>query len=157
MILRKISRLVANIADFTAWPAVRLLPSSHGPRGHLQDCHHHTVWHVWVTESSLWAPEGWEHLPEINGFHPWRATLLFHLCKSGGRGALSFFSISWSEFVSLFVHLTQPIKKNFKKSFLLIYFLVIFNIGFDGYYTVRTDEGQPRPKYIFNKHLYFFN
>ena len=37
-------------------------------------------------------------------------------------------------------------------------FLVIFNkkkinffTDFDGYYIVRTDEGQPRPKYIFKK------
>ena len=26
-----------------------------------------------------------------------------------------------------------------------------FFYRFDGYYIVRTDEGQPRPKYIFNK------
>ena len=34
-----------------------------------------------------------------------------------------------------------------------------FIIDFDGYYVVRTDEGQPRPKYIFNKcgtNIYFF-
>ena len=31
-------------------------------------------------------------------------------------------------------------------------------MDFDGYYIVRTDEGQPRPKYIFNKcgtNIYF--
>ena len=34
-----------------------------------------------------------------------------------------------------------------------------FFVDFDGYYIVRTDEGQPRPKYIFNKcgtNMYFF-
>ena len=30
-------------------------------------------------------------------------------------------------------------------------FLHFLKINFDGYYIVRTDEGQPRPKYIFNK------
>ena len=49
--------------------------------------------------------------------------------------------------------------------FLFVYFLVIFYIfkiffiDFDGYYIVRADEGQPRPKYIFNKcgtNIYFF-
>jgi len=30
-------------------------------------------------------------------------------------------------------------------------FLHFFLLDFDGYYIVRTDEGQPRPKYIFNK------
>ena len=38
-------------------------------------------------------------------------------------------------------------------------FLTFFIIDFDGYYIVRTDEGQPRPKYIFNKcgtNIYFF-
>ena len=49
---------------------------------------------------------------------------------------------------------------------MFVYFLVIFNkhflhffIDFDGYYIVRTDEGQPIPKYIFNKcgtNIYFF-
>ena len=36
---------------------------------------------------------------------------------------------------------------------------LFFFIDFDGYYIVRTDEGQPRPKYIFNKcgtNIYFF-
>ena len=59
----------------------------------------------------------------------------------------------------------QP-KKFFEIIFLLVYFLVIltnflniFFIDFDGYYIVRTDEGQPRPKYIFNKcgtNIYYF-
>ena len=31
------------------------------------------------------------------------------------------------------------------------YIFFIFLIDFDGYYIVRTDEGQPRPKYIFFK------
>ena len=42
--------------------------------------------------------------------------------------------------------------------FLIIFFVCLFSFGFnnffidfDGYYVVRTDEGQPRPKYIFNK------
>ena len=47
--------------------------------------------------------------------------------------------------------------------FLFVYLLVIFTffyffIDFDGYFIVRTDEGQPRPKYIFNKcrtNIYF--
>ena len=30
-------------------------------------------------------------------------------------------------------------------------FLTYFIIDFDSYYIVRTDEGQPRPKYFFNK------
>ena len=36
---------------------------------------------------------------------------------------------------------------------------MIFIIDFDGYYIVRTDEAQPRPKYIFHKcgsNIYFF-
>ena len=36
---------------------------------------------------------------------------------------------------------------------------LFFFIDFDGYYIVRTDEGQPRPKYILNKcgtNIYFF-
>ena len=36
---------------------------------------------------------------------------------------------------------------------------IIFFTDFDGYYIVRTDKGQPRPKYIFNKcetNIYFF-
>ena len=50
----------------------------------------------------------------------------------------------------------------FEYSFLFVYLLVIFFtffLDFDGYYIVRTDEGQPRPKYIFNKcgtNIYFF-
>ena len=43
----------------------------------------------------------------------------------------------------------------FEQSFLFVYFF----IDFDGYYIVRTDEGQPSPKYIFNKcgtNIYFF-
>ena len=31
-----------------------------------------------------------------------------------------------------------------------LHFLFFF-IDFDVYYIIRTDEGQPRPKYIFNK------
>ena len=45
--------------------------------------------------------------------------------------------------------------------FILLWFLTIFLsiLNFDGYYITRTDEGQPRPKYIFNKcgtNIYFF-
>ena len=47
--------------------------------------------------------------------------------------------------------------------FLFVYlfcvFLHFYFIDFDGYYIVRTDEGLPRPKYIFNKcgtNIYFF-
>ena len=43
--------------------------------------------------------------------------------------------------------------------FLFLWFLTFFLIDFDGYYIVRTDESQPRPKYIFNKcgtNIYFF-
>ena len=40
-----------------------------------------------------------------------------------------------------------------KSSFFFDYFLVVFTdfffIDFDGYYIVKTDEGQPRPKYIY--------
>ena len=39
------------------------------------------------------------------------------------------------------------------------HFFIFFFIDFDGYYVVRTDEDQPRPKYIFNKsgtNIYFF-
>ena len=39
-----------------------------------------------------------------------------------------------------------------------LHFLFFF-IDFDVYYIIRTDEGQPRPKYIFNKcgtNIYFF-
>ena len=57
------------------------------------------------------------------------------------------FSISWFPF-GLFA---GPFKKKFKQSFLFVYFLVVFNIDFDGYFILRTDEGQPRLKYIFNK------
>ena len=32
-------------------------------------------------------------------------------------------------------------------------FLTFFIIDFDGYFIVRTDEGQPRPKYIFNNSI----
>ena len=38
-------------------------------------------------------------------------------------------------------------------------FLTIFFFDFDGYYIDRTDEGHPKPKYIFNKcgtNIYFF-
>jgi len=34
--------------------------------------------------------------------------------------------------------------------FIFLWFLTFIIIHFDGYYIVRTDEGQPRPKYIFN-------
>ena len=47
-----------------------------------------------------------------------------------------------------------------RNSFVLVIFTFIyFFIDFNGYYIVRTDEGQPRPKYIFNKcgtYIYFF-
>ena len=38
-------------------------------------------------------------------------------------------------------------------------FFNFFFVHFDGYYIIRSDEGQPRPKYIFNKcgtNIYFF-
>ena len=38
-------------------------------------------------------------------------------------------------------------------------FFNFFFVHFDGYYIVRSDEGQPRSKYIFNKcgtNIYFF-
>ena len=41
----------------------------------------------------------------------------------------------------------------------LLFIFFIFLIDFDGYYIIRTDEGKPRPKYIFNKcgtNIYFF-
>ena len=44
--------------------------------------------------------------------------------------------------------------------FVFLWFLTFFLIDFDGYYIVRTDDGRPRPKYIFNKYgrnNYFFN
>ena len=37
---------------------------------------------------------------------------------------------------------------------------MVFNIDFDGYYKVRNDKDQPRPKYIFIKcgtNIYFFS
>ena len=43
--------------------------------------------------------------------------------------------------------------------FIFLWFLTFFFIDFDGYYIVRTDESQPRPKYIFNKcgtNIYLF-
>ena len=46
--------------------------------------------------------------------------------------------------------------------FIFLWVLTIiwfFFIDFDSYYIVRTDDGQPRPKYIFNKfgtNIYFF-
>ena len=45
---------------------------------------------------------------------------------------------------------------------MFVYLLGIFHIffiDFDGYYIIRTDERQPRPKYIFNKcgtNIYWF-
>ena len=51
-----------------------------------------------------------------------------------------------------FVHLTaQFFLNNLFCLFRFLWFLTFFFIDFDGYYYVRTDEGQPRPKYIFNK------
>ena len=35
-------------------------------------------------------------------------------------------------------------------------FITLFIIDFDGYYTVRTDEGQPRPKYIIVELTFIF-
>ena len=66
------------------------------------------------------------------------------------------FSIWKSEFVSL-MFIWQPKFLFWLIFFLFLYFHVILNkkififffIDFDGYYIVRTDEGQPRPKYIF--------
>ena len=43
---------------------------------------------------------------------------------------------------------------------MIFYILKFFIIDFDGYYIVRTDGGEPRPKYIFSKcgtNIYFFN
>ena len=41
----------------------------------------------------------------------------------------------------------------------MIFTFFYFFIDFDAYYIVKTDEGQPRPKFIFNKcgtNIYFF-
>ena len=76
-----------------------------------------------------------------------------NICK------LSFFHLMiWVRFP--FVHLTTQFF--FKLSFCLLiflWFLAFFTIDFDSYYIVWTDEGQPRPKYLFNKcgtNIYFF-
>jgi len=80
-----------------------------------------------------------------------------NICK------LSFFHlIIWVRFP--YVHLSAQI---FILNIfcLFVYLLVIFYIfkfffiDFYGYYIAKTDEGQPRPKYIFNKcgtNIYFF-
>ena len=82
-----------------------------------------------------------------------RSTLSFYMC-----GPLSAYLLCLSAFI-----FDNP-NFFFKYSFLFVYFLVVINnfffsfIDFDGYY-VRTDEGQPRPKYIFNKcgtNIYLF-
>ena len=59
-------------------------------------------------------------------------------------------------------HLTAQIfiLNNLFCLFIFLWFLtkLIFFTDFDGYYIVRTDEGQPRQKYIFNKcgtNIYF--
>ena len=79
-----------------------------------------------------------------------------NICK------LSFFHlIIWVCFP--YVHLTAQIFI-LNNLFCFVYLLVIsyifqFFFDFDGYYIVRTDEGQPRLKYIFNKcgtNIYFF-
>ena len=77
-----------------------------------------------------------------------------NICK------LSFFHlIIWVRFP--YVHLTTQIfilNNLFCLFIFLRFFTKFFFIGFDGYYIVRTDGGQPRPKYIFNKcetNIYF--
>ena len=78
-----------------------------------------------------------------------------NICKSS-----LFHLIIWVLFP--YVHLTAQIfiLNNLFCLFIFLWFLTkflkLFFIDFDGYYIVRTDEGQPRPKYIFsNKHLVF--
>ena len=55
----------------------------------------------------------------------------------------------WVRF--LFVHLTAHFDffNDLLYFFIFLWFLTIFIIDFDGYFIIRTDEGQPRPKYIF--------
>ena len=76
---------------------------------------------------------------------------------------LFFHLIIWVRF--LYVHLTAQIfiLNNLFCLFMFLWFLtnifLYFFIDFDGYYIVGTDEGQPGPKYIFNKcgtNIYFF-
>jgi len=60
-----------------------------------------------------------------------------------------------------YVHFTVQIfiLNNLFCLFIFLWFFTFFFIDFDGYYIVRTDEGQPRQKYIFNKcgtNIYFF-
>ena len=53
-----------------------------------------------------------------------------------------------------FFHLTAHFNFWFNNLFCLfifLWFLIFFIIDLDGYYIVRTDEGQPKPKYMFNK------
>ena len=77
-------------------------------------------------------------------------------------GKLSFFHlIIWVRYP--FVHSTIQIfiLNNLFCLFIFLWFFTIFYSFFDidGYYIVRTNEGQPRPKYIFNKcgtNIYFF-
>ena len=62
-----------------------------------------------------------------------------------------FLSYDLSSFA--FCPFDSPIKKNLNIMFCLFIFLwfLTFFIDFDGYYIVRSEEGHPRPKYIFNK------
>ena len=71
---------------------------------------------------------------------------------------LSFHLIIWVRFP--YIHLTAQISILYILFCLFIFlWFFIFFLDFDGYYIVRTDEGQPRPKYIFNKcgtNIYLF-
>ena len=65
------------------------------------------------------------------------------------------FSISWSEFVS-FLSSWQPFfLNNFVCLFIFLWLLTLFFIDFASYYIVRTEEGQPIPKYIYLLYLLY--
>ena len=80
----------------------------------------------------------------------------YNVFLKGNNCKLSFFHlIIWVRFP--YVHLTVQIfilnnlfvflfSCDFQQTFFFIFF-----IDFDSYYIVRTDERQPRPKYILNK------
>ena len=54
---------------------------------------------------------------------------------------------------------TGGIQLSFLSGFLWFFTIFYSFFDIDGYYIVRTNEGQPRPKYIFNKcgtNIYFF-
>ena len=71
-----------------------------------------------------------------------------NICK------LSFFYLKiWVRFP--FVHLTAIFLNNLFYLFIFLWFLTSFFIDFDGYYIVRTDEGQPKPKYIYLLYLLY--